>query len=265
LQLAPAVAKVAVYFLLKANFRSSAWDDGAKVVEIPAGSFITSYARTAEACNLSVQQVRDAFTHLSRTQFATYTRTERWTLVTVLNWSAYQASDDEVEHAEEQALDQAENRQGTTDKELRIKNTNSIPSKTEGAGASAPLLIVSSETKGNPVKIAPKKPYHATLQSVARSIHERHPNNHGRRNCGVDYVERKLAAILKHKHVSPADCEDYLLRIDRNHTGMCNSEAWQQENGRFVPALRNYLATTEERYDVEPTPARKEPPRLMAV
>ena len=127
-QLAPAVSKVAIYFLLRANFRSTQWYDGVRVVNIPAGSFITSYARTGAACNLSVQQIRDAFTHLFRTQFATYSRTERWTLVSVLNWGTYQASPDGEEHSEEHAVDQPENRQGTTDKKLRSKELNTCAS-----------------------------------------------------------------------------------------------------------------------------------------
>jgi hypothetical protein len=130
-QLAPAVSKVAIYFLLRANYKATQWYDGTKVVDLPAGSFITSYARIATACNLSVQQVRDAFTHLFRTQFATYARTERWTLVTVLNWASYQASPDCREHAPEHTVDQAENRQGTTDKNKELRsNTPPTPSNT---------------------------------------------------------------------------------------------------------------------------------------
>jgi hypothetical protein len=78
-------------------------------------------------------------------------------------------------------------------------------------------------------------------------------------------VEKKLEAILKHKRIPATDCEAYLRRIDRNHAAACESEGWRKEDGQFVKSLRNYLAPTEERYDVEPArAARKEPARLMA-
>jgi hypothetical protein len=111
--LTPAVAKVAIYFILRANYKSTLWYDGSRYVDVPAGTFITSYASAAAACNLSVQQVRDAFEHLERTQFATYRRTHRWTLVSVLNYETYQVTaSDENTH---------ENAQGTTDKEIKNK------------------------------------------------------------------------------------------------------------------------------------------------
>jgi hypothetical protein len=237
IQLAPAVAKVAIYFLLRANYKATQWYDGTGVVDVPAGSFITSYARTATACNLSVQQIRDAFDHLFGTQFATYRRTKRWTLVSVLNWASYQASTNDQEHTPEHTVEQVRNRKGTTDKELRIKNTTLRA-------------------------IAPHQP---TLERVAHLIYARHPSEHGRRDCGVAYVEKKLSIILKHKRVPAAECESYLLRVDRNHAAMCASDDWRKENGQFAKGLRNYLAPTEERYDIEPAAtARKEPARLMA-
>lgn len=262
-QLAPAVAKVAVYFLLRANYKPSQWYDGSKQVEIPAGSFITSYARTAEMCNLSVQQARDAFFHLGRTHFATYTRTQRWTLVSIVKWAAYQASDDEVEHAEEHATDRAkntpENRQGTTDKELRIKNTPPSPSKTEGDGADAPLVLVSPDgvSKEKPQKPAPaRKPYAETLKRVAQCIHEGHPTAFDRRDLGIEGVEKKLEAILRYRRTPVADCPGYLERIGRNHMGACESEKWSKNGGEFAPGLRNWLAPREGRYDVAPSERR---------
>jgi hypothetical protein len=127
-QLAPAVLKVAIYFLLRANYRPAQWYDGSSSVDIPAGSFITSYAHAAKDCAISVQQVRDAFGHLFRTQFATYRRTHRWTLVTVVNWSGYQASPDDAEHTGEHRIDPAKNRQGTTDKNVRSKEVTTCAS-----------------------------------------------------------------------------------------------------------------------------------------
>lgn len=127
-QLAPAVTKVAIYFLLRANYQPGSWYDGKEMIEVPAGSFVTSYGRIMDDCNLSMQQVRDAFTHLFRTHFSTYQRTPRWTMVSVVNWSAYQATDDVAEHTQEHTVDRARNKIGTTNKKERSKEVNTCAS-----------------------------------------------------------------------------------------------------------------------------------------
>jgi hypothetical protein len=114
-QLTPGVLKIALYFLLRANYKPTQWYDGVNPVIIPAGSFITSYASAADSCGLSIQQTRDGFAHLERTHFATYRRTHRWTLVTVLNWSTYQATA-KCENTAENTISTG---QGTTDEEVK--------------------------------------------------------------------------------------------------------------------------------------------------
>ena len=114
-QLTPSVLKVAIYFILRANYRPLQWYDGVETVQIPVGSFVTSYGRTADVCCISMQQTRDAFAHLERTHFATYLRTRRWTLVTVVNYETYQATPDD----ENTPDNTHENKQGTTKEEVK--------------------------------------------------------------------------------------------------------------------------------------------------
>jgi hypothetical protein len=89
-QLSPAVLKVMIGFLLKANWKPATWYDGSAEVEIPRGSFVTSYPKMAQFCNLTPKQTRLAFDHLQRMGFAAYRRAPRWTLVTILNYCGYQ-------------------------------------------------------------------------------------------------------------------------------------------------------------------------------
>lgn len=139
-QLTPAVLKVAVYFLLRANYKPAQWYDGVRSLALPAGTFITSYGKTAAACNLSVQQVRDSFAHLQRTQFATFQRTYRWTLVTVLNWHVYQAPSSDENTAENTEGNACGNRQGTTGKEVKKRrNTCASQTNAQAAGERFPL------------------------------------------------------------------------------------------------------------------------------
>jgi hypothetical protein len=109
------------------------------------------------------------------------------------------------------------------------------------------------------------QPYEGVLEEVSESIHARHPRGNGRRDASVGVVAKKLASILKHKRIPADECETYLRRIDRIHKAMCASDDWCKEDGRFAKSLRNYLAPTEELYDVEPesAPAGKQPGRLM--
>src|SRR5580692_10437261 len=86
------VLKVMLAFLLKANWKPGLWYDGHAQIEIPRGVFITSYKKMAEFCNLSVKQIRGAFRHLEKLGFAAYTRARKWTMVTVLNYEAYQTT-----------------------------------------------------------------------------------------------------------------------------------------------------------------------------
>ncbi len=274
-QLSPAVLKVAIFFLLRASYRPHQWYDGCKVVDIPAGSLVTSYAKTAEACNLSVQQVRDAFTHLFGTQFATYVRTKRWTLVSISNWSTYQASDDEAEHTEVHKGDPVKNRKGTLYKKERIKNITTSGDEGElfNGNNSAAVTGVLSETlnreqyhpvgltnaNGQPPQIR------EAIARVAARIHERHPSAFGRRDLSAAGVERKLAAILKQKSIPANEQEDYIEQIDRNHAALCASEGWRKEGGEFAKGLENWLAPSKERYTVAPAvPQHSETTRLMA-
>ena len=93
--LQPPVLKVMLAFLLKANWKPKAWYDGRQHVEIPRGSFITSYAKMAEFCQLSPKQTRSAFAHLENLNFAAYRRAGLWTMVTVVNYDAYQPTTDD--------------------------------------------------------------------------------------------------------------------------------------------------------------------------
>jgi hypothetical protein len=92
--LEPSVLKVMIAFLGKANWKATTWYDGRSKIEVPRGSFITSYAKMAEICRLSLKQVRSSFCHLRKLEFAAYTRAGKWTMVTVRNFETYQGSEE---------------------------------------------------------------------------------------------------------------------------------------------------------------------------
>jgi uncharacterized protein YdaU (DUF1376 family) len=109
------------------------------------------------------------------------------------------------------------------------------------------------------------------IQRVAREIYQRHPNGcanypnaRGRRNLSEDKVQGALQKILKYKHVPQQEHEAFLERINRNHAAMCADGL--RDGGQYVCSLKNYMAVTEERYEIErpdPVKASNELPRLI--
>lgn len=130
--LEPSVLKVMLAFLLKANWQPKTWYDGTEQVAIPRGSFITSYAQMATFCNLTLKQVRSAFAHLEQLEFATYTRTPRWTMVAIINYGAYQAGPDDLADSEKQraqqghAVGHSKGTQSGTPEGIPLNGSNSL-------------------------------------------------------------------------------------------------------------------------------------------
>jgi hypothetical protein len=111
----------------------------------------------------------------------------------------------------------------------------------------------------------------SAIQRVAREIYQRHPNGcatypnaRGRRNLSEEKVQGALQKILKYKHVPQQKQEAYLEQINRNHAAMCADGL--RDGGQYVCSLKNYLAVTEERYEIErPDPVKplSEPQRVI--
>ena len=103
----------------------------------------------------------------------------------------------------------------------------------------------------------------SALLRIAGEIHERHPNEHGRRDIGVGGVVKKLEAIAKHKKLSGVDRIAEWENINANHANACRSEQWRKNDGEFAKSLVNWLAPTVERYEADSAPAPKPQPRLV--
>jgi hypothetical protein len=260
-RMAPAVTKVMIGFLLKANYQPTTWYDGKDEIQIPRGSFITTAPMMAKFCNVSLKQSRAAFDHLERAKFATLTRAYGraggraggMTMVTICNYDLYQSP--EVEEGTRLGT-----RLGLREGSKVIKkNINTPPTPSDEVEEASPLADKDSTINPH-VAGAAKTVHQATLSAVAASIHGRHPGP--RRDCGVGMVGKKLEAILKYKHIPVADRVDYLLRVEANHASMCATGQWQRDGGEFAKALTNYLAPTQERYDIEATAAKSDTERI---
>ena len=96
-----------LHLLLTASFRESQWMGRT----IEKGQVITSYAHLAEELGFSVKQIRTALNKLKSTGEVASESTNRYTIITVVNWEKYQVL--EFDEASEGAnKGQAEGKQG---------------------------------------------------------------------------------------------------------------------------------------------------------
>ena len=75
-----------LHLLLTASFRESQWMGRT----IEKGQVITSYAHLAEELGFSVKQIRTALNKLKSTGEVASESTNRYTIITVVNWEKYQ-------------------------------------------------------------------------------------------------------------------------------------------------------------------------------
>src|SRR6266852_4199035 len=92
--------KIWVYILLRANWRESVFRPRqGEPISVPAGSLVTSLEKLGTHAGLSKEHARRCLDYLERTRSVTLRRTHHWTMITVVNWEAYQQSDDAARHA----------------------------------------------------------------------------------------------------------------------------------------------------------------------
>jgi hypothetical protein len=208
-----------------------------------------------------VQQTRDAFEHLSRTHFATYRRTQRWTLVTVLNWAAYQASSDEREHTgehdreqfREHVGEQARNRQGTTVKELRIKKEPICASKTDARVGEFPSIDTPAFDTTEPDALFPMPaPRKATARQALTPQQEKwfaewwseywvHKSKKTARDAFGKHVrtEQRFLVVMRATRAQKPEMDEREPSKQPYGASWLNAERWEdeQESARRPPQL----------------------------
>ena len=103
----PNTCRLFFHLLLTVNWERKKW----RGVVVEAGSRITSISTLAEETGLSVQNVRTSVNHLKSTGYLTIKTTNKFSVVTVNNWS-------EINGSNKRANNQLTNNQQTTNKQL---------------------------------------------------------------------------------------------------------------------------------------------------
>lgn len=138
-----------LHILLKAN-----WKDGRfQGIEIPRGSFVTSYQTLADETGLTIMNVRTAINHLKLTQEITVNRHSKFSVITVKKYDTYQ-SINTVANNQSTVSQQTTNRQLTTieeGKKERKEEYNKSP-------------------KGDYESKAPESSIYATIRELYNSV-----------------------------------------------------------------------------------------------
>ena len=117
---------VFLHLLLNANWEDSRFQGH----EVPAGSLVTGRKELAESLGISEQSIRTALNHLKSTNEITIKSTNKFSIVTIVNWEKYQCRDFETnQQINQQSNQQLTNNQPTTNHIKEIKNIRSKEEK----------------------------------------------------------------------------------------------------------------------------------------
>ena len=125
---------VFIHLLLKVNYENKKWQG----VDIPRGSYITSYKHIAEELGLTIQKVRSALTNLKSTHEITIKSTNKYTRITIENWEKYQG-----EEFENNTQNNKQTNNQITNKQQQLKNIKNIKNNN--------INILNKYIKGNQI------------------------------------------------------------------------------------------------------------------
>lgn len=115
-------SRVFIHCLLKAN-----WTDGRfEGIDVPRGSFVTSYSAMAKELGLSLRNVRTAISHLSSTHEVTCKSYTKFTVISVSNYDSYQVQVTQSATRSSTNNRQASDKQPTTIEKSNKGNKSSI-------------------------------------------------------------------------------------------------------------------------------------------
>ncbi len=152
----PYTLKVFIHCIISANWCDANFQN----VKVPRGSFITSYQHIANEVGISVQNVRTAISHLCLTGELTRSSKSKYTVITVVNYDAYQGANtvaNKVANKQLTSNQQTTNKQLTTIEEYKeYKEYKEEPyhSYLDDKGNPIPLIVY--DERGEPQPSMPK-------------------------------------------------------------------------------------------------------------
>ena len=92
----PITLKVWIWCLLKASYKERTIEIGTQQIKIFPGQFVTGRKSASSQLKLSEMQYRSRIKTLERTQRITVKVTNRFSIITVINWALYQITPEEI-------------------------------------------------------------------------------------------------------------------------------------------------------------------------
>lgn len=109
---------VFLHLLLTANFKETQW----RGITLKPGQTVIGRKQLAQELGLSERQVRTALDHLKSTNEVSTKTTNRFTVITIENWTKYQLFDDETDQLNDQQPTSQKPVLGEVDSEKNQKN-----------------------------------------------------------------------------------------------------------------------------------------------
>lgn len=110
-----------LYCLVKANWKDDSWQG----IEVPRGSFITSYEKLANETGLTLKQIRVALNNLKRTSEVAHKGHSNYSVITINNYDLYQSKGIQTDTLGANE-GQTEGKQRATSKNIRSKEEKNI-------------------------------------------------------------------------------------------------------------------------------------------
>lgn len=218
------------YCLLKASYKEFDAIVGLQVVHLMPGEFIFGRIKAAKATGLSEQEIRTIVAFLRRCGNLTIRSTNKFSIITIVNWSTYQGDEKENNHQINQPLTNKEPH--TNIKTLNKKTSCEILSEISELAKRYPdqetinqaFQAISSTRKSN--RIA------GTVKCSILKTWERHP---------VESVMAGIRTYLEKGYHGQGKDEKYLLGIIRNLKPESSMAAGQFMKSTGSPLYDAYL------------------------
>lgn len=203
-----------LHLLLNAQFKQRKWQG----ILIEPGQLITGRTELANQTGLTEQRVRSALNHLQSTGEITIKATNKYSLITVVNWAKYQ-NEEEIQPAEQPATNQ--------------QLTSNQPATNQRSTSNQP------QRKNDNKEKKEKNESITDLFDLFWSAYPKHQNK-----------SEALKAFSKLKP-SPDQLEHMLSSI----AIWKNSDQWTKDGGQYVPLPSTWLKG--RRWEDEPPASRQ--------
>lgn len=268
------VKDVFLHLLLTANFKDTSWRN----TTLKEGQLVTSYKHLSENLGFSVQKIRTAIDKLKSTGEITTKSTNKYTVITVVNWADYQFGEEsDNQQNNKQNNNQATSRfcEQTVNKNKKAKKSTSKSTNNENAESGLNTEVtyqfgktstskLTNEQQTNNNQITNKQ---QQRKNIKNDKNKRNNNiyAHSSESDGFDIFwlvyPRKVGkkdAIKAWNQIGPdkPTAEKIISGVER----WKRSAQWTKDEGRFIPYPATFLRGERwneyDRAEVIPSPKK---------